>query len=47
MMFMDLSNISILNIRGSDYRCIISAISKNQAIEIMQNVDLTEKSGTS
>ena len=47
MMSMDLSDIAILNITGSDHRCIISLISKNKAINVMQNADLTEKSGTS
>ena len=41
MMSMDLSNIVILNIKGSDYRFIISLISKNEAIILMQNADLT------
>ena len=27
----------------SDYRCIISGISKKEAIKLMQNADLTEK----
>ena len=43
---MDLSDIAILNIKGSDYCGIISLISKNEDIKLMQNVDLTEKSGT-
>ena len=43
---MNLSNIAVLNIEVSDYRCIISLISKNQAINVMQNPDLTEKSRT-
>ena len=47
MMSINLSDIAILNIKGSDYRCIISLISKNEAINLMQNADLTEKSGTS
>ena len=46
MMSMNLSVIAILNINGSDYCCIISGISKNEAINGMQNVNLTEKSGT-
>ena len=46
MMYVNFSNIVILNIKGSDYCCIISLISKNEAINLMQNVDLTEKSGT-
>ena len=40
---MNLSNIAILNIRGSDYHCIISGIRKSEAINLMQNTDLTEK----
>ena len=36
---MNLSDIAILNIKSSDYRCIVSLISKNETI----NVDLTEK----
>ena len=43
MMSMNLSDIDTLNIKGSDYRCIISLISKNDAINLMQNTDLTEK----
>ena len=46
MMFMNLSDIAILNIKGSDYRCIISLIRRNEAITLMQNADLTEISGT-
>ena len=42
MMSMILTNIAILNIEGSDYRCIISLISKNEAINLIQNADLTE-----
>ena len=43
---MNLRDISILKIKGSDYRCIISLISKTGALNLMQNADLTEKSGT-
>ena len=46
MMSMNLTDIAILNIKGSDYRCIISLFSKNEAMHLMQNADLTEKSGT-
>ena len=46
MMSITLSDIAILNIKGSDYRCIISLISKNEAIKLLQNADLTEKSRT-
>ena len=43
MMSMNLSDIAILNIKDSNYRCIISLISKNEAINLMQNADLTKK----
>ena len=43
MMSMNLSDIAILNIKASDYHCIISLINKNEAINLMQNSDLTEK----
>ena len=41
---MVLSNIAILNIK--DYCCIITGISKSEAIKLFQNIDLTEKSRT-
>ena len=43
---MNLSDIAISNIEDSDYRCIISGISKSEAINLMQNIDLNEKRGT-
>ena len=43
MMSMNLSDMAILNIHGADYRCIISGISKCEAINLIQNIDLTEK----
>ena len=46
MMSINLSDIAILNIKDSDYRCSISLISKNEAINLMQNADLTEKNET-
>ena len=46
-MSVNLSDIAIVNIKGSDYLCIISLISKNEAINLMQNSDLTKKSGAS
>ena len=42
----NLSDIAILNIKCSDYRCIISLISKNEDINLLQNADLAEKNGT-
>ena len=46
MMSMSLSDIAILNIKSDDCRCIISRISKIEAINLMRNIDLTEKSKT-
>ena len=43
MMSVNLSDIAILNIKHSDYRCIISLISKNEAINLLESADLTEK----
>ena len=43
MMSMKLSNIAILSIKGSDYRCTISLIRQNEVIKLMQNVGLTKK----
>ena len=43
---MNYSDIAILNIEGFDYRYMISLIRKNEAINLMQNADLTLKSGT-
>ena len=42
-MSVNLSNIAILNIKGSDYCCIFGGASKNEAISLMQNSDLTKK----
>ena len=46
MMSGNLSNIAILNIKDSDYWSIISLISKNEAVNLLQNADFTEKSRT-
>ena len=46
MISMNLSDIAISNIQGSDYCCIISLISKNEAANLMQNANLTGKSET-
>ena len=46
MMSMKLSDIAILNIKSADYCCFISGISKNEAINLMENTDLTEIGGT-
>ena len=45
-MSINLSKIAILNIKGSDYRGIVSLISKNEVKTLMHNADMTEKSVT-
>ena len=39
---MNFSDIAVLNIKSSNYRRTISLISKNKAINLMQDADLTE-----
>ena len=41
-----ITNIAILNIKGTDYCYIISWISKVEATNPMQNIDLIEKDRT-
>ena len=43
---MNLSDTAVLNIKSTDYCCIISVISKNETINLMQNADLTKESRT-
>ena len=45
-MSMNLSDIPILNIKGSEYCCIISLISKNENINVLGNAEKNEKNGT-
>ena len=45
LMSMNLSDIAILKIKGADCRCIITGINKKEAINLMQNNDLTKKCG--
>ena len=45
MMTMNLSNISMLKIKNADYCCIITGISRSEAINSIQNIDLAEKTG--
>ena len=44
MMLMNLIDSAILDIHDADYRCIINKISRIEAINLMQNIDLIEKS---
>ena len=43
-MSMNLSDIAILKIKNADYCCIITEISKIEAIKLLKNIDLTGKS---
>ena len=43
MMSMNLNDIAIWNIKESDYRWVINGISKNEATNVMQNANMTEK----
>ena len=43
MMSMNLINIAFLNIKRSDYCFVISRINKNEAINLIQYTNLTEK----
>ena len=43
MISVNFSDIAILNIKGSDDCCVISLISKNKAIRLIQNADLNKK----
>ena len=45
-MSLNLSDIAILNIKASDHCCIISLISKNEDIKLLQNAYFTEKNET-
>ena len=44
LMSMNLSDIAILKIKNADYCCIITEISKIEAIKLLKNIDLTGKS---
>ena len=44
MMSINLCDIAILNIKGSDCHRFIRGISKSEAINVMRNIDLTGKS---
>ena len=43
MLSMNLSDIGILNIKDSDYRCVISLISKKKVINLMENAELDKE----
>ena len=41
-----LNDIALLKINVVDYRCSIDANSKSEAVNLLKNLELTEKSGT-
>ena len=43
MKSMNFSDIAIFKIKSADYQCIISRTSKSEAVNSMQNIELTEK----
>ena len=46
MMSLNLSGIAILNINGPDYFCILSLISKNEAINLFKHANFTVRNWT-
>ena len=46
MVSMNLRDFAILNIHDANHCFIISRISKNEAKNLMQNIDVTKVSGT-
>ena len=42
MISMNFNDIAILNIHGIEYCCVISGISKNEAVNLLQNADLSQ-----
>ena len=45
-MSINLDDIAILDMNDVDYRCNFTGISKKEAVNLLQNADLSEKSGT-
>ena len=43
MMAFELENIAILNIKGIDYRCVIRNMTRNDAINRLNNSELDDK----
>ena len=46
MMSMNLDNIADLNTRGVNYCCIFNGINKSEAVNLLQNADLSKKCRT-
>ena len=43
LMVYELKNIAILNVKGVDYRCVLWNISRNDAINMLNNYKLDDK----
>ena len=43
MMSVNPDNVAILNMNGVNYRCILSGIRKSEAVNLLQNANLSEK----
>ena len=43
LMFINHNDITILKIKNAENRCIITGISKGEAMKLLQNIDFTEK----
>ena len=39
----ELKNIAILNVKGVDYRCVLSGVTKNETVNILNNSVLEDK----
>ena len=46
MLSINLYNIAILNIPSVDYRCSVSEICICEAVNLLKNADLNERTGT-
>ena len=45
-MSMNIRDIAVLKISSADYCCIVNRISKSEAINLIPNIDLSEKKRT-
>ena len=43
MMSINLKYVTVLNIKGADYHCINSRISKSETVNLLQKADLEQK----
>ena len=46
MKYLNFSDAAKVNAKDSHYRCIINLISEDEAINLIQNAELTEEKGT-